>query len=63
MVKQGFRAPFPFELEEINRYRNVEKCPFCGNSLGKIAVMRRKAYKVCKCKKCRKLILDPKIYW
>lgn len=63
MVKQGFRAPSRFELEILKKYQKIEKCPFCGRSMGKTEIMKLKMYKVCKCKKCGKLIkyFDPKI--
>lgn len=32
------------------------KCPFCYEKLGKMEVLKRKTKKVCKCKKCNKII-------
>lgn len=58
MVKQGFRQPSKWEMDEYYKSINIDKCPFCRSSLGKIAVMKRKAHKLCKCKKCGMTIKD-----
>lgn len=62
MDKPGFRRPSKWELDRYYERINIEKCPFCGSSLGKIAVMKRKARKVCKCRKCGMTIVD-RIVW
>ena len=43
--------------------RNMKKCPFCNEYLGKIEIMKRKVTKICRCKNCGKLILDVHIVW
>ena len=43
--------------------RNIKRCPFCGENLGKVALIKYKALKVCQCKKCGKLILGTQIVW
>lgn len=63
MVKQGFRAPSRIEMKILKKYQKIEKCPFCGRHLGKNEIMILKAYKVCKCKKCGKLIRYPQIIY
>lgn len=40
-----------------------KKCPFCSEDLDKIAIIKRKAEKTCKCKHCGKLILGVHIVW
>lgn len=33
-----------------------KKCPFCYEDLGRIELLRRKVNKICRCKKCGKII-------
>lgn len=48
MVKQGVHAPSRMELEILKKYQQIEKCPFCGRSLGEMDEMKLKAYKMWK---------------
>lgn len=54
MQAAGFVAP----LEEHWKY-----CPYCGKSLGKLEVMKRKKERIIVCKKCGKTIDERHIRW
>jgi transcription elongation factor Elf1 len=61
---KGVCRPSEIEKEFLKKLqRDIKKCPFCSRKLGKIAIIKRKTKRFCRCKNCGEMIFDMQIYW